>query len=382
MKKFTRNFIAIMFAGVLMMTMLANDFLVSDNIVSVQAADRSDNADDTIISVEKLSPDEIDIKRPFSEERMGGVRYTDKPGISTTFPGDEEDVTTVTTQLTTTTTKITTTTIRQKENDVANIKNPNYKSKYYIVVYTGSQSVVVYGKDSTGAYSKIVKKFTCSTGNKSSSPTRKGVYAVRTKYKWKILMGGVYGQYSCGISPDYLFHSVPYASKDPSTLYDASYNNLGKAVSHGCIRLCVRDAKWIYDNVPIGTQVNVVWTSGPAGPGVPKRKSGAKYSGWDPSDKWSEGNPYFEESETTTTTKKTETTKKTTSTSQSTTSTTASTAVSSTETTTTTTTTTKSTKKTRTTRTTTTTSAPTTTQTAEAIQQSSSSTSRTSWWDR
>lgn len=370
MKKFTRNFIAIMFAGVLMMTMLANDFFVSDNIVSVQAADRSDSADDTIISVEKLSPDEIDIKRPFSEERMGGVRYTDKQEISTTFPGDEEDITTVTTQLTTT--------IKQKENDVANIKNPNYKSKYYIVVYTGSQSVVVYGKDSTGAYSQIVTKFTCSTGNKSSSPTRKGVYAVRTKYKWKVLMGGVYGQYSCGISPDYLFHSVPYASKDPSTLYDASYNNLGKAVSHGCIRLCVRDAKWIYDNVPIGTQVNVVWTSGPAGPGVPKRKSDAKYSGWDPSDKWSEGNPYFEESETTTT-KKTETTKKTTSTSQSTTSTTASTAVSSTETTTTTATTAKSTKETRTT---TTTGAPTTTRTDEAIQQPSSSTSQTSWWDR
>ena len=168
MKNFTRNFIAIMFAGVLMMTMLAKDFFVSDNIVSVQAADQSADADDTIISVEKLSPDEIDIKRPFSEERMGGVRNTDKPGIPTTFPGDERDTTTVTahlttqlttglttqltdqltteitteitTDLTTTTTKITTTTIRKKDNDVADIKNPNYKSKYYTVVYTGNQS--------------------------------------------------------------------------------------------------------------------------------------------------------------------------------------------------------------------------------------------------
>lgn len=372
MKSFTRNFIAIMFAGVLMITMLANDFFVSDNVLSVQAADQSADAQDIIISVEKLSPDEIDINRPFSEERMGGSKSADKPQFSTTFPGDEEDVTTVTTQLTTTTSKITTTTIKQKENDVANIKNPNYKSKYYIVVYTGSQSVVVYGKDSTGAYSQIVKTFTCSTGNKSSSPTRKGVYAVRTKYKWKVLMGDVYGQYSCGISPDYLFHSVPYAEKDPSTLYDASYNNLGKAVSHGCIRLCVRDAKWIYDNVPIGTQVNVVWTSGPAGSGVPKRKSGAKYSGWDPSDQWSEGNPYFADSETTTTKKTETTTSKTTTTSKSTTETT-STAASSTQTTT-------STVKSTTTTTTTTTAAPTTTSTTTT--QSTESTSRTHWFDR
>lgn len=316
MKSFTRNFIAIMFSGVLIITMLANDFFVSDNLLPVHAADKSSDVDDTIISTEMLSPDEIDINRPFSEERMGDTKNSDKPNSTTISSTSSEELTTVTTQLTTTS-KITTTTIRQKENDVANIKNPNYKSKYYIVVYTGSQSVVVYGKDSTGAYSQIVTTFTCSTGNKASSPTRKGVYAVRTKYKWKILMGGVYGQYSCGISPDYLFHSVPYAAKDPSTLYDASYNNLGRAVSHGCIRLCVRDAKWIYDNVPIGTQVNVVWTSGPAGPGVPKRKSGAKYSGWDPSDKWSEGNPYFDTSETSSTTKKTEsTTKKTSSTSQ------------------------------------------------------------------
>lgn len=313
MKNFTRNFIAIMFAGVFIMTMLVNDFFAADNVLSVQADDRGSNADNTVISVGMLSPDEIDINRPFSAERMGGGGYSDKQQLPTTFPSDdEEDITTVTTGLTTTTSKITTTTIPQNENDVDNIKNPNYKSKYYIVVYTGSQSVVVYGKDSTGAYSKIIKKFTCSTGNKKSSPTRKGVYSVRTKYKWKELMGGVYGQYSCGISPDYLFHSVPYATKDPSTLYDASYNNLGKAVSHGCIRLCVRDAKWIYDNVPIGTQVNVVWTSGPAGMGVPKRKSGAKYSGWDPSDEWSEGNPYFANGEANTTAKKTSSTAKTT----------------------------------------------------------------------
>ena len=176
--------------------------------------------------------------------------------------------------------------------NVEYIKDPDYKSKYYIVVYTGSQSAVVYGKDNSGAYNVIIKAFTVSTG-KSSTPTRKGMYKIRAKYRWRLLMGPCYGQYSSSIGSSYLFHSVPYDKQRPDTLYNASYNNLGKAVSHGCIRMCVRDCKWIYDNCPIGTQVHVVWASGPKGMGVPQRKNGAKYSGWDPSDQWSEGNPYF-----------------------------------------------------------------------------------------
>lgn len=182
--------------------------------------------------------------------------------------------------------------------NVEYIKDPNYKSKYYIVVYTGSQSVVVYGKDKNGAYNVKVKAFTVSTG-KSSTPTRKGLYKIRAKYRWRMLMGPCWGQWCSSISSSYLFHSVPYDKKSPNTLYNASYNNLGKAVSHGCIRMCVRDVKWIYDNCPIGTQVHVVWASGPKGDSVPKRKSGSKYSGWDPSDKWSEGNPYFSNESTT-----------------------------------------------------------------------------------
>ncbi len=46
-----------------------------------------------------------------------------------------------------------------------------HNAKYFVVVYKGSQSVVVYGKDDNGDYTKSVKTFTCSTGKKSS-PTR------------------------------------------------------------------------------------------------------------------------------------------------------------------------------------------------------------------
>ena len=37
-----------------------------------------------------------------------------------------------------------------------------------------------------------------------------------------------------------------------------SYKKLGKRASHGCIRLSVWDAKWIYDNIGAGTVVSIV----------------------------------------------------------------------------------------------------------------------------
>lgn len=180
-------------------------------------------------------------------------------------------------------------------------QNITYSSKYYIVVYIGSQSTVVYGKDENGEYTKIVQCFTCSTG-KGSTPTRTGTYKVRAKYRWRLLVGNVYGQYSSSISSNYLFHSVPYNKMDASTLDNAEYDKLGSPASHGCIRMCVRDSKWIYDHVTIGTKVDIVKESGPAGWSIPKRIKESIYNGWDPSDKWASGNPYFTTPSSTTST--------------------------------------------------------------------------------
>ena len=256
-----------------------------------------------IVNVNRVNTKNILEKMKSDDGQADGVKNQTTPSKTTTAASA-----TMTTKKTTTTKEKTTVTTTEKvtapsvpadeSRNIDFIKDPDYKSKYYIVVYTGSQSTVVYGKDKTGAYNVIVKAFTVSTGKKST-PTRKGIYKIRAKYRWRLLMGPCWGQYCSSISSSYLFHSVPYDKKSANTLYNASYNNLGKAVSHGCIRMCVRDVKWIYDNCPIGTQVHIVWESGPKGAGVPKRKSGAKYSGWDPSDKWAEGNPYFSDSEKT-----------------------------------------------------------------------------------
>ncbi|PWG00051.1 L,D-transpeptidase [Levilactobacillus bambusae] len=52
----------------------------------------------------------------------------------------------------------------------------------------------------------------------------------------------------------YLFHTVPTDSKGNYIKSEAE--ELGKnAASHGCIRLSVADAKWVYEKVPYGMKV-------------------------------------------------------------------------------------------------------------------------------
>ena len=52
---------------------------------------------------------------------------------------------------------------------------------------------------------------------------------------------------------EYLFHTVP--TDRQGRIIAAEARKLGVKASHGCIRLSVPDAKWIYENIPYGTRV-------------------------------------------------------------------------------------------------------------------------------
>ena len=64
-----------------------------------------------------------------------------------------------------------------------------------------------------------------------------------------------------------------------------AYNMLGSPASHGCVRLCVRDAKWIYDNCALGMQVDIYDSPdpGPLGQGPIVRITNPNQN-WDPTD--------------------------------------------------------------------------------------------------
>ncbi|SHO51235.1 L,D-transpeptidase family protein [Anaerocolumna xylanovorans] len=160
---------------------------------------------------------------------------------------------------------------------------------YYIKVNKQQNCVTVYGKDEKGYYTVPVKAMVCSVG----VDTPLGVFQTPAKYRWKLLMGDVWGQYSTRIVKGILFHSVWYYKMDASTLSERQYNKLGTTASHGCVRLTVEDAKWIYDNCPLGTSVEIYNGKDPGPLGKPEAVKLYAGSGWDPTDP-SKNNPYLQ----------------------------------------------------------------------------------------
>ena len=159
---------------------------------------------------------------------------------------------------------------------------------YLIKVNKQANCVTIYQKDSQGEYEPI-KAMVCSTGY----ATKTGTYSLGEKYRWHTLDGPCYGQYCTRIYGGVLFHSVWYREyNDPSSLSNYSYNKLGTTASHGCVRLTCGDAKWIYDNIPSGTTVQIYNSSNPGPLGKPKAIKLSGYTGYDPTDLWSPGNPW------------------------------------------------------------------------------------------
>ena len=132
------------------------------------------------------------------------------------------------------------------------------QKKYYLYVNRTKNQVTAYAK--SGKVFIPVKTFICSTGKATPTGTRKTL----TKFRWKTLMGPVWGQWRTRITSDGVyFHSIfSDRAYDPKAMNVRAYNNLGTTCSHGCIRLQAYAAKWIYDNCKIGTTVKLYSKSG------------------------------------------------------------------------------------------------------------------------
>lgn len=158
------------------------------------------------------------------------------------------------------------------------------QSSYRITVNRVKCQVTVYAANETGNYCIPVKTFTCSVG-KAGTPTHAGTYATLRKQNPVELMGPSWGKYGTQINNygDW-FHSVACSNPDPTyALAAGNYNMLGQPASHGCVRLCVRDAKWIYDNCGLYTRVDISDTEYTPFDKAPTIKIPAGQN-WDPTD--------------------------------------------------------------------------------------------------
>ncbi|NLY55651.1 MAG: L,D-transpeptidase family protein [Firmicutes bacterium] len=99
----------------------------------------------------------------------------------------------------------------------------------------------------------LIRTMICSTG-KTESPTPEGVFRLKDRgyafWSAKYQEGGYYW---VRLQGNYLFHSVPFDHN--RQIKDSERAKLGTPASHGCIRLDLTDARWVYENLPAGTYV-------------------------------------------------------------------------------------------------------------------------------
>ncbi len=149
----------------------------------------------------------------------------------------------------------------------------------YVKVVINAQLIYIYKRDSNGQPTERIRTILISTGmDRGSNATRLGKYMILNseensagKYRW-VSFGSSYGQYATrlfyiteadsqgmsGYFTGYMFHSELYRDTDPTSLIVAEYNTLGYPRSHGCMRMQVKDARWIYMNCPTGSVVEIV----------------------------------------------------------------------------------------------------------------------------
>jgi len=123
---------------------------------------------------------------------------------------------------------------------------------YYIRVLLDRQVVLVYldGRE--------IRAMVCSAGT-AAKPTPTGRFFIQNRgeffFSEKYQQGGKWwvSFRDWGI---YLFHSVPTDRNGEIIPEEAA--KLGQPASHGCVRLSMADARWLYDTIPEGAPVDII----------------------------------------------------------------------------------------------------------------------------
>lgn len=120
-----------------------------------------------------------------------------------------------------------------------NIKSPTIN---LITTDLENKFTYVFEKGSDGLWNQLYK-WECTVG-KPSTPTIKGTFYVNGRKPY--FGSDTYRvKYATRIRGSYYYHSILFNANGTEIIDD----RLGMALSHGCIRLAVENAQWIYDNI-------------------------------------------------------------------------------------------------------------------------------------
>lgn len=138
--------------------------------------------------------------------------------------------------------------ISELESSINSLKATS-KTNYYIKVDLSNQRVNIFTKSEDKWV--LDRSFICSTG-KASTPTVKGDFTIKDKGPMFRAGSNTICNYYTQFYGNYLFHTVLLDNNE-----NIQDGRLGTPLSHGCIRLAIDDAKYIYTSIPYGTSVSI-----------------------------------------------------------------------------------------------------------------------------
>ena len=115
------------------------------------------------------------------------------------------------------------------------------------------QMVTVFGKDGNGNI-KPIRHFLCSTGAplgltpNGTFPAKPLTYSTPENPWYFFSLNNCWILYCTQLTGNICFHSVPFNGYGVQTLSYSGYQAMGFPASHGCVRLLIEDAKFIWEN--------------------------------------------------------------------------------------------------------------------------------------
>ena len=131
---------------------------------------------------------------------------------------------------------------------ISDVTSMYRRSSYFLEVDRVNGVMTVYTDSSKTIPIKTIRVSVGLPG----TPTWTGTYRLSRSAVWQPLMGPSWGQYGthvdgCGQGGIFI-HSIACGQPNRYNLPVGEYLKLGQPASHGCIRACVADAKWVYEN--------------------------------------------------------------------------------------------------------------------------------------
>ncbi len=131
-------------------------------------------------------------------------------------------------------------------------------SPYYLYIEKGSFTLTIYERDETGNFTKVYAAYRVAHGG---NKTPAGKFTLGDKDRWHEFPDGGFVQYATRYHARLYLHSPLYGEENAGKLWPKYYDGelgIGGESTGGCLRMVTEAAKFIYDNCPEDTILEIV----------------------------------------------------------------------------------------------------------------------------